>query len=218
MSSYGYDQGLIVSVDGRLMEYEPDKNRSFVWTDDWANQIAIYYSNDSNQLCMLVLVAGYYLYDNCVYVETDEWNGVDDLFHNLSFELIGNQLTGLRDDKVQFELVDDDLLGMTNSGYLTVKGTGNIVCYDNVCLISLSEEQIPAICGDTNGDETVNVSDAVHIINYIFGSGGAPDPLSTGDTNCDTMVNVSDAVYIINYVFVGGNPPCDTNGDSTPDC
>jgi len=218
VSSYGYDQGLIVSVDGRLMEYEPDKNRSFVWTDDWANQIAIYYSNDSNQLCMVVLVAGYYLFDDCVTVSTDEWNGADNLFHNLSFELIGNQLVGLRDDKVQFELVDDDLLDMTNSGYLTIKGTGNIVCYDNVCLVSLSEEQVPAICGDTNGDEAVNVSDAVHIINYIFNSGGAPDPLSNGDANCDTMVNVSDAVYIINYVFVGGNPPCDTDGNSVPDC
>jgi outer membrane protein assembly factor BamB len=74
------------------------------------------------------------------------------------------------------------------------------------------------ICGDANADEDVNVSDAVHIINYVFVGGDPPDPLVSGDVNCDEDVNVSDAVWIINYVFVGGNIPCDTNGDSVPDC
>jgi hypothetical protein len=74
------------------------------------------------------------------------------------------------------------------------------------------------ICGDANSDETVNVSDAVYIINYVFIGGDAPDPLISGDTNCDGDINVSDAVWIINYVFIGGNIPCDTDGDSVPDC
>jgi hypothetical protein len=64
-------------------------------------------------------------------------------------------------------------------------------------------------CGDANGDETVNVSDAVYIINYVFVSGDPPDPYEAGDCNCDAIVNVSDAVWIINYVFVGGPEPCD---------
>ena len=63
------------------------------------------------------------------------------------------------------------------------------------------------VCGDANGDGTVNVSDAVYIINYVFVGGDAPDPLCSGDANGDETVNVSDAVYIINYVFVGGDPP-----------
>jgi ASPIC and UnbV/FG-GAP-like repeat/Dockerin type I domain len=79
-------------------------------------------------------------------------------------------------------------------------------------------EELPVICGDTNGDETVNVSDAVHIINYVFVGGDPPDPIETGDCNCDDTCNVSDAVWIINYVFVGGNIPCDTDGDETSDC
>lgn len=74
------------------------------------------------------------------------------------------------------------------------------------------------ICGDANGDETVNVSDAVHIINYVFVGGDPPDPIESGDCNCDFTCNVSDAVWIINYVFVGGNEPCDTDGDAVPDC
>lgn len=74
------------------------------------------------------------------------------------------------------------------------------------------------ICGDANADGTVNVSDAVRIINYVFAGGDPPEPMVAGDCNCDGEVNVSDAVWIINYVFVGGNNPCDTDGDGEPDC
>jgi Arylsulfotransferase (ASST)/Dockerin type I domain len=74
------------------------------------------------------------------------------------------------------------------------------------------------ICGDANSDATVNVSDAVWIINYVFVGGDPPDPIESGDSNCDGTCNVSDAVWIINYVFVGGNEPCDTDGDTVFDC
>jgi hypothetical protein len=74
------------------------------------------------------------------------------------------------------------------------------------------------ICGDANSDETVNVSDGVFIINYVFAGGEAPDPIESGDANCDGTCNVSDAVWIINYVFTGGNEPCDSDGDGEPDC
>jgi len=74
------------------------------------------------------------------------------------------------------------------------------------------------VCGDANSDQTVNVSDAVFIINYAFAGGQAPNPLEAADANFDTSVNVSDAVYIINYTFSGGSAPCDPIGDDIPDC
>jgi subtilisin family serine protease len=74
------------------------------------------------------------------------------------------------------------------------------------------------MCGDANGDENVNISDAVYIINYVFIGGSPPDPLEAGDCNCDGTCNISDAVWIINYIFIGGNDPCDLDGDSDPDC
>jgi hypothetical protein len=74
------------------------------------------------------------------------------------------------------------------------------------------------ICGDANNDETANISDAVYMIAYIFSGGSAPDPIESGDANCDGSANISDAVYLISYIFAGGTPPCDTNGDGTPDC
>ncbi len=64
------------------------------------------------------------------------------------------------------------------------------------------------LCGDANRDETINVGDAVHVINYVFKSGPAPEPLDAGDANCDGTLNVGDAVHVINYVFKGGDSPC----------
>jgi hypothetical protein len=61
--------------------------------------------------------------------------------------------------------------------------------------------------GDANGDGTINVADAVFLINFIFKSGPAPDPLIAGDANCDNNPNIGDAVYIINFVFNGGPEP-----------
>ncbi|MCP4567198.1 MAG: hypothetical protein GY841_06435 [FCB group bacterium] len=64
--------------------------------------------------------------------------------------------------------------------------------------------------GDANNDGSVNVGDAVYMINYVFKSGPAPDCLTEGDANGDCTLNVGDAVYLINYVFKGGDPPiCD---------
>ncbi len=64
------------------------------------------------------------------------------------------------------------------------------------------------VCGDANGDLSVNVGDAVFLINYIFSGGAGPEPNESGDANCDGAVNVGDAVYLINFVFNGGAAPC----------
>lgn len=67
----------------------------------------------------------------------------------------------------------------------------------------------PCLCGDANGDETINVGDAVSIINYIFKGGTPPPSMDCADPNNDDTINVGDAVVIINYIFKGGaNPYC----------
>jgi hypothetical protein len=61
--------------------------------------------------------------------------------------------------------------------------------------------------GDANGDGVINSADVVYLINYLFISRPAPNPLEAGDANCDGIVNSADVVYLINYLFVGGPPP-----------
>jgi hypothetical protein len=64
------------------------------------------------------------------------------------------------------------------------------------------------LCGDADGSEVINISDAVYLITYIFGSGPAPDPLLAGDADCTGIVNISDAVYLISFIFGEGPAPC----------
>lgn len=62
-------------------------------------------------------------------------------------------------------------------------------------------------CGDANGDDKVNVGDAVFLINYVFKGGPGPEPVCRGNSNGDAKLNVGDAVYLINFVFKGGPAP-----------
>jgi len=65
------------------------------------------------------------------------------------------------------------------------------------------------ICGDANHDGVANITDAVHIIQWIFAGGPAPDPIEAGDCNCDDVPNITDAVYLIQWIFAGGPAPCE---------
>jgi hypothetical protein len=62
--------------------------------------------------------------------------------------------------------------------------------------------------GDADGSGTVDISDAVHIIAYIFSGGPAPVPTGKGDTDCSNSIDISDAVFLISYIFSGGPAPC----------
>ena len=64
-----------------------------------------------------------------------------------------------------------------------------------------------ALRGDANGDGVIDIADVVHLINYLFIDGPAPNPLETGNANCDEVVDIADIVYLINYLFIDGPPP-----------
>ncbi|MGB2697880.1 MAG: C25 family cysteine peptidase [Candidatus Zixiibacteriota bacterium] len=63
--------------------------------------------------------------------------------------------------------------------------------------------------GDADGDEEINITDVVFLVNYLFRDGMAPSPLLSGDANGSMEVDIADAVYLVNYLFKGGPPPCD---------
>ena len=66
-------------------------------------------------------------------------------------------------------------------------------------------------CGDANSTGTINISDAVFLIAYIFAGGTPPGdciyPNGLGDASGDGKINISDAVYLIAYIFAGGITP-----------
>lgn len=58
--------------------------------------------------------------------------------------------------------------------------------------------------GRVNDDDTVDISDATALLNFLFLGGSAPDPLEAGDVNNDGDLDISDAVYLLNFLFLGG--------------
>jgi len=91
---------------------------------------------------------------------------------------------------------------------------GNIKIFKKVIVISLVltflllGQQLYAFCGDADGSGSIDVSDAVYILTYIFFGGSPPDPIYDGDADNNGFLDISDVVYLVTYIFAGGPEPC----------
>jgi hypothetical protein len=75
-----------------------------------------------------------------------------------------------------------------------------------------------AICGDPDGNGSVDIDDVVCLIDHIFNGTQSPGLQRSGDANGSGWIDIDDIVHLVDYIFMGGNPPCDTDGDGVPDC
>jgi hypothetical protein len=87
---------------------------------------------------------------------------------------------------------------------------------ENMPLTYATEGAWVRVChllGDVNGDNMVNISDAVYLVAWIFGGGPAPVPdVLSGDVDCSGFTNISDVVVIVGYIF-GSSVFCDYCSD-----
>ena len=60
------------------------------------------------------------------------------------------------------------------------------------------------LCGDADGDGGVNLLDIVHLINYKYKDGPAPNPFAAGNVNGDDTINLLDIVDLINFKYKDG--------------
>jgi hypothetical protein len=63
--------------------------------------------------------------------------------------------------------------------------------------------------GDCNDDGTVDISDGICALNWLFADGSTPGCIAALNTNGDSDVDLSDAVWLLNYLFGGGPAPAD---------
>jgi hypothetical protein len=58
-------------------------------------------------------------------------------------------------------------------------------------------------------DGSIDISDLVYLIDYMFVGGAAPICMAEADVNADgaEQVDISDLLYLIDYMFRGGPPP-----------
>ena len=68
------------------------------------------------------------------------------------------------------------------------------------------ESSSTLVQGEANGDGTIDVSDAVFILGFLFLGNSEPSCLAALDANADDAVDLSDAVMILGNLFLG-NPP-----------
>ena len=92
----------------------------------------------------------------------------------------------------------------------TLEITGSGACGETLdsisCLTACLPERFKR--GDVNVDGTLDISDAIGTLNYLFQN----LPLAcfdSVDANDDGALDISDAVSILNYIFAGGVPPAD---------
>ena len=72
---------------------------------------------------------------------------------------------------------------------------------------TLSRHQTLYVRGRLNGDERVDISDTVFLIEYLFRGGPAPDPMVAADVNHDDAIDLSDAIFLLQFLFFGGSAP-----------
>ena len=63
------------------------------------------------------------------------------------------------------------------------------------------------IRGDANGDQVINVTDIIYMMNYLFRHGPPPVSFVSGDANCDDDLGILDVVLLINYLYKEGVTP-----------
>ena len=69
------------------------------------------------------------------------------------------------------------------------------------------DDIIFCICGDINGNGSIEVGDLSYLSNYLFFGGSLPQYPECSDINNDGNINSADLSYLANYLFFGGPPP-----------
>ena len=75
--------------------------------------------------------------------------------------------------------------------------------------------------GDVTGEESLNLTDAIVILNWLFLGGTAPICEDAADVDDTGEANITDAIYLLNHLVLGGPElaaPYPSPGlDTTPD-
>jgi hypothetical protein len=74
-------------------------------------------------------------------------------------------------------------------------------------IVSILLNRSSYLCGDANSDTKVNLLDVSHLINYLYRSGSAPNPIRSADADHNGKINLLDVSYIISFLYRHGPAP-----------
>ena len=75
------------------------------------------------------------------------------------------------------------------------------------CQIIYPSSEPQFMRGDINDDATMDLSDGISLLAYLFTGGTEPGCFDGADTNDDGALNLADAILILSHLFTGGPPP-----------
>lgn len=78
--------------------------------------------------------------------------------------------------------------------------------------------------GDCNADGSINISDGIFVLSFLFLGGDEPPCLEACNPDDGADLNISDGIAILNFLFLGGqapappHPDCGTDETEGPSC
>jgi hypothetical protein len=100
----------------------------------------------------------------------------------------------------------DPIFCDTVAGDFQISSTSSCVPAHNSCRVLMGAFGIGCdfICGDANSDSKLNLLDISYLINYLYRSGSAPNPITIGDVDHSGGINLSDISYMLNHLYRNG--------------
>jgi hypothetical protein len=93
-------------------------------------------------------------------------------------------------------------------GVLTLTGTVNSLTIggQELWVDELRSTTVDFVRGDANADSTVNITDPIFVLLYLFRGGTCPTCLDSADADDNGAVQITDAIVLLNCLFGGGGP------------
>ena len=99
--------------------------------------------------------------------------------------------------KVRWEVADPSVATVDNDGTTTVTAISVNKGFKQTCEVTVGGDLVK---GDVNGDNKVDVADALAILSYVVGKQGLSDKqITASDVDKNAVVNANDALKILKY-------------------
>jgi len=132
----------------------------------------------------------------------------NDYAYDLSLDKYGNVYVTGNISTIKYSSNGIPLWLTIRSGInIQIDDSGFVYVTDGYYVTKYIQFDCTAISGDVNSDNQILLSDITSLINSLFKSQPAPNPLCLGDVNVDGKILLSDIVYLINYLYKSGPEP-----------